>query len=138
MPTNLTPATTPAAAAAPTVLVVDDVDDARDIMARLLRRVGYRPVTAADGAAALAAVDAERPDLVLLDMSMPEMDGLEVLRRLRADPRHRDLPVVVFSAVSDGRSVAEARRLGAADYSIKGAVGAADLFACIARHRRAA
>ncbi|MDB5296428.1 MAG: hypothetical protein JWO31_2411, partial [Phycisphaerales bacterium] len=76
--------------------------------------------------------------LVLLDRNMPGMDGLEVLRRLRADPRHRDLPVVMFSAAGDSWSVAEARRLGATDFLTKGGVGLADLLACVERHRRAA
>jgi CheY-like chemotaxis protein len=125
-------------AAAPTVLVVDDADDARDLTARLFRRAGYRVVTAEGGEAALAAVDAEDPDLVLLDMTMPGMDGLEVLRRLRADPRHHALSVVLFTAIGDLRTVAEARRLGAADYLVKGTAGVADLLACVAAHRRAA
>ena len=137
MSITVTPAAVPAAAPA-TVLVVDDVDDARDLLARLLRRAGYRAVTAADGEAALAAVDAEDPDLVLLDLMMPGMDGLEVLRRLRADARRRDVTVVMFTAVADRRCVAEARQLGAADYVVKGTVGAADLFDRIAKHRRAA
>jgi CheY-like chemotaxis protein len=124
--------------AAPTILVVDDVDDARDLTARLFRRAGYRCVTADGGEAALAAVDAEAPHLVLLDLTMPDMDGLEVLRRLRAEPRHRGLPVVLFTAVGDPRTVAEARRLGAADYLVKGTVGVADLLACAARHQGAA
>lgn len=128
----------PVPATDPTVLVVDDADDARDLTARLFRRAGYRCVTADGGVAALAAVDADAPDLVLLDLSMPDMDGLEVLRRLRADPRHRALPVIMFTAMGDLRTVAEARRLGAADYLVKGAVGVADLIACVDAHRRAA
>jgi CheY-like chemotaxis protein len=118
--------------AAHTVLVVDDVSDARDMMARLLRLEGYRSVTAEDGRSALAAVDRDGPDLVLLDMSMPDMNGLDVLRRLRAD--NADLPVMMFTAVSDPQAIDEARRLGAADYVVKGSVGASDLLERIARH----
>ena len=70
---------------------------------------------------------------MLLDLTMPGMDGLEVLRRLRADARSRDLPVVMFTAVRDARLVDEARRLGAADYVVKGSLGAADLMDLIAR-----
>ena len=116
-----------------TVLIVDDTYGARDMMARLLRLDGYRAVTAGDGAAALAAVEADHPDLVLLDLTMPDMDGLEVLRRLRADRRNDGLPVVMFSAVGDPRLVTEARRLGAADYVVKGG-GPDDVLASIARH----
>jgi DNA-binding response OmpR family regulator len=78
-------------------------------------------------------VDAEDPDLVLLDLTMPDMDGLEVLRRPRADPRHRGLPAVMFTAVGDLRTVAEATRLGATDYVVKG-TGPDEVLASIARH----
>lgn len=122
----------------PAILVVDDMDDAREMLARLIRLAGYRVITASGGDAALLAVDAETPALMVLDQTMPGMDGLEVLRRLRDNPRHRALPVVLFTAVSDQRTVAAARNLGAADYLIKGSVAAADLIACIAKHRRVA
>ena len=126
------PAVPPATA---TVMVVDDVADARDMMARLLRLGGYKSVTAEGGEAALTAVANDRPDLMLLDVTMPDVDGLEVLRRLRTDDDGggRDLPVIMFSAVRDARLVAEAQRLGAADYVVKGSVGAADLMDRIAR-----
>ena len=62
------------------------------------------------------------------------MDGLEVLRRLRADARHRQVPVVMFTADDDPRLAAAARRLGAADYVVKGRVGPADLVDRLARH----
>jgi CheY-like chemotaxis protein len=113
--------------AAPTVLVVDDVADARDVLARLLRYGGYKSVTAEDGPAALAAVESDAPDLVLLDMMMPGMDGVEVLRRLRGDPRWQDLPVVLFTGIMDGPLIEEADRLGIVDCIIKGRVGGADL-----------
>jgi CheY-like chemotaxis protein len=109
-----------AAIAARTVLVVDDGRDARDMMALLLRLKGYHARTAEGGAQALAAIEADRPDLVLLDLTMPDMDGFEVLRRLRADPRHERLPVVMFSGIGDPKVADEARRLGAADFVLKG------------------
>jgi DNA-binding response OmpR family regulator len=102
------------------VLVVDDTVDARDMMARLLRLDGYCCVTADGGIEALKAIDADHPDLVLLDLCMPDMDGFEVLRRLRADHRHDSLPVIMFSGVGDPLAAAQARQLGAADYVIKG------------------
>ena len=132
MLTALTPNAVPSPA--PTVLVVDDVADARDMMARLLRYEGYKSLTAEDGESALDAVRSYGPDLILLDLTMPDMDGLEVLRRLRDDPRLREVPVVMFSAIRDPRLVAEAKRLGAADYVVKGSVGSADLMARLARH----
>jgi CheY-like chemotaxis protein len=69
------------------VLIVDDTADARDILARLLRRHGLSALTAADGPSALSVIADQRPDLVILDFMMPEMDGIEVLRKLRSDPR---------------------------------------------------
>jgi CheY-like chemotaxis protein len=116
---EVTPVQT-AAVAVKTVLVVDDGPDARDMMATLLRLEGYHARTAEGGAEALAAIEADRPDLVLLDLTMPDMDGFEVLRRLRADPRHDRLPVVMFSGIGDPRVADEARRLGAADFVLKG------------------
>jgi DNA-binding response OmpR family regulator len=116
-----------------TVLVVDDGWVARDMLARLLRLDGYQALTAGDGESALTAIEAGRPDLVLLDLTMPDMDGLEVLRRLRADHRHDGLPVVLFTAVSDPRFVTEAMRLGAADYLVKGN-GPDEVLASVARH----
>lgn len=117
-----------------TVLVVDDGDLACDMLARLLRLDGYNTLTAGDGESALMAVDAEAPDLVLLDLSMPDMDGLEVLRRLRADGRHENLLVVMFTAVGSPGFVAEARRLGADDYVVKGGDGPDGVLAAVARH----
>src|SRR4051794_7271338 len=91
-----------------TVLVVDDVPDAREVVVRLLKRRGYQAVTAEDGYEALAAVNTQPPDLVLLDLTMPRLDGVAVLKALREDPRWKHLPVVLFTAVSDGRLVEEA------------------------------
>jgi len=118
----------------PTVLVVDDVADARDVLARLLRFGGYKSVTAEDGPGALAAVESDAPDLVLLDLMMPGMDGVEVLRRLREDPRWRDLPVVLFTGMMDGPLVEEASRLGVVDYILKGRVAGKDLLDRIGQH----
>ena len=117
----------------PTVLVVDDLPDARDLLARLLRIGGYKSVTAEDGSAALSAVESEAPDLVLLDVMMPEMDGVEVLRRLRDHPRWKDLPVVLFTAVTDGPLLAEAGRLGVQDFILKGGIAGSALLERISR-----
>jgi CheY-like chemotaxis protein len=118
----------------PTVLVVDDLADARDVMARLLRLGGYKSVTAEDGFAALNAVESEAPDLVLLDVTMPEMDGVEVLRRLRDHPRWKHLPVVLFTALSEGPLLDEASRLGIQDLIVKGGIAGNALLDRIARH----
>ena len=80
------------------VLVVDDDPDTRELVRRALEHEGMTVREAADGRAALTAVSASKPALVLLDLMMPVMDGFEFLRRLRADEAHADLPVVVLTA----------------------------------------
>jgi CheY-like chemotaxis protein len=80
------------------VLVVDDVPANRQLLCDLLQRQGFEVDQAADGAQALQQVHAQPPDLVLMDIRMPVMDGLEATARLRADPRTRALPVVAVSA----------------------------------------
>jgi two-component system, cell cycle response regulator DivK len=83
-----------------TVLVVDDYDDSRHLLAIRLRREGYRVVEAASGLEALAAAREARPDVVLMDLSMPTMDGLSATCRLRELPGMRGVPVVAFTAHS--------------------------------------
>jgi PAS domain S-box-containing protein len=85
-------------AARPRVLVVDDDDDVRDILSMGLGGAGYDVHGSADGAEALEAISHEKPDIVLLDMMMPVMNGPEFLARVRADERYRDLPVLVVTA----------------------------------------
>jgi signal transduction histidine kinase/CheY-like chemotaxis protein len=81
------------------ILIVDDDPDMRDILSRMLGADGrWETATAASGAEALAALAEEAPDLVLLDLMMPDMDGSEVLRRKAQDPATRDIPVIVISA----------------------------------------
>jgi len=81
-----------------TVLVVDDDESMREIVERTLRGAGYQVVTAANGNEGLRAVETLSPGLIVLDLMMPEMDGFEFLRRLKEDPRHCQLPVVVATA----------------------------------------
>ena len=80
-----------------TVVLVDDAADVRMLLQVLLELDGFAVTATADGPAGLAAVRAERPDVVLLDVQLPGMDGTEVLRQLRADPPTADLPVVLLT-----------------------------------------
>jgi two-component system phosphate regulon response regulator PhoB len=84
--------------AGPSVLVVEDDGDIRDLLSFRLSRAGFSVHEASDGESGLAAVAAIRPDVVLLDWMMPGMDGLEVCRRLRADPDTAAIPVVLLTA----------------------------------------
>ena len=84
---------------APLVLLVDDLDDNRDMYAEMLRRAGYRVVEAENGVEALRQARAERPAIVVMDLSMPVMDGWEAMRKLRADPRTNGIPTIALTGV---------------------------------------
>jgi CheY-like chemotaxis protein len=101
------------------LLVVDDSTENRDILARRLRRKGFRVLEAASGPAALELVGRETVDLVLLDIMMPGMNGLEVLRILRETRPAHDLPVVMATARSESEDMVVALELGANDYVTK-------------------
>ncbi len=100
----------------PKILIVDDVPLNVALLEQLLDELGYQTVTATDGQAALVQVAAENPDLVLLDIMMPVMDGFQVLAHLKGDVRTRALPVIVISALDDLASVVRAIENGAEDY----------------------
>lgn len=99
-----------------TVLVVDDSTAIRQILSRQLREGGYRVRQAADGAEALEMCHTERPDLVLLDVDMPVLDGLATLRQMKADPELARTPVLFLTARTTATDVAEGLGLGAQDY----------------------
>ena len=99
------------------VLVVDDNDDNLRIVGEILRVRGYDVQLARDGVSALRAIEEQRPDVVLLDVMMPEMDGFELLGRLRASPRHAGLPVILVTARTQDDDVLAGYK-GGADYYI--------------------
>ena len=105
----------------PTVLVVDDDADTLQSLLDTLEPQGLRLLSASDGARALATAQAERPDLILLDWSMPEMSGLEVCRALRAssEPALRDVPVVFLTAFGQQADLVAGFEAGATDYVTK-------------------
>jgi adenylate cyclase len=102
------------------LLVVDDVEDNRYTLTRRLSREGYTNLTtAANGSEALDLLQGKPIDLVLLDIMMPDMNGYEVLERLKADPNLRHIPIIMISAVDDMESVIRCIELGAEDYLSK-------------------
>ncbi len=109
------------------VLVVDDDAEVREVVRRALERLGVEVLEAADGRQALALVASHDPQLVLLDLMMPELDGFGFLEELRRDEAHQDLPVVVLTAKD--LSEADRRRLYGAVHAIleKGSYGASRL-----------
>lgn len=100
----------------PTVLVADDDGDICDLVAFRLRRMSCEAVVVNDGAEALRMATEMCPDLAILDVTMPEHDGFEVTRRLRAQRRTADLPVLLLTARSSDSDVEEAFAAGANDY----------------------
>lgn len=100
----------------PKILIVDDEPFNVDYLEQELEDSSYTIITAANGQEALEKVQAESPDLVLLDIMMPVMDGFEVLARLKADPATREIPVIVISASNNLNSVVRGIQLGAEDY----------------------
>ncbi len=101
------------------VLLVDDNPSVLDLVSRRLERDGHVVLTASDGASALRAAVREKPDLVLLDLMMPGMSGLEVLRRLRAVPATARLPVIMISALDEVEAAVRSIEAGADDYLAK-------------------
>ena len=113
------PAREAGAAPAARILVVDDVEDNRNVLERRLTRAGYAVECAANGRLALDRIAAQRFDLILLDIMMPEVDGFEVLRRLKRAPGTRDIPVIMISALDDLASVVRCIEEGAEDHLTK-------------------
>jgi two-component system, OmpR family, response regulator ResD len=101
-----------------TVLVVDDEPTITEVVARYLERAGYRTRVAADGPRAIEMATSQRPDLVLLDLMLPGLDGLEVMRRLRELDRDR-IAVILLTAKGDESDRVIGLRLGADDYVVK-------------------
>jgi two-component system cell cycle response regulator len=101
------------------ILVVDDEPAVREYETSLLSELGHEVLEAADGTEALELARAKQPHLVLLDLMMPELSGIEVCRQLRADPRTRDIRVIVVSAVDAKRALEESIIAGADDFLAK-------------------
>lgn len=111
----------------PTILVVEDTELLRRIYCDKLGQEGYDVVQAADGAEALQALHGDNVDLVLLDLIMPRMSGLEALEAMKADPRTADIPVLILSNLGQEQDVERGLALGAVDYLIKNEAKPADV-----------
>ncbi|HET8727857.1 MAG TPA: response regulator [Alphaproteobacteria bacterium] len=97
------------------VLIVEDVEVNKDLLVQLLEDE-FEIATADDGAAGIAAAGRERPDLILMDLSLPVIDGWEAVRRLKADPLLRDIPVIAVTAHAMSGDEQMARAAGCDDY----------------------
>ena len=116
------------------ILVVDDAAAVREPIAAALRLAGYRTATAVDGKQALVAVLKEKPDLILLDLAMPVMDGMEYLAALRALPWTASTPVIVLSAGADRELVSRAAKFQVKDYLLKSALSLPELLKRVKQH----
>ena len=103
----------------PRILLVEDNEMNRDMLSRRLVRSGYEVALAVDGAQGVAMAASEAPDLVLMDMSLPVLDGWEATRRLKADPATRGLPVIALTAHAMSGDEKKAREAGCDDFDTK-------------------
>ncbi len=98
------------------ILIVDDSADIRLLLSRSLKSLGYEVFQATDGSEVMAAVQSYQPDLVLLDVAMPKVDGFTALGQLKNDPRTKTVPVIMITAKGHPDDLDTARNLGALDY----------------------
>jgi CheY-like chemotaxis protein len=101
------------------ILLVDDTDFYRRAYVSKLSTEGYRVTAASNGVEALKVLSQDKPDLILLDLIMPVMDGFKVLQALQADPNFKEIPVVVFSAKGATDEISKAVEAGASGFLIK-------------------
>lgn len=101
------------------ILVVDDEPDIVHTSKSRLEDIGYQVVTAANGLEALDKVRSEKPNLIILDIRMPLLDGFEMFNRLREDKEHKDIPVIMVTASKDSESMKKGMDLGAVTYLTK-------------------
>jgi CheY-like chemotaxis protein len=103
----------------PKVLLVEDNEMNRDMLSRRLERKGYSVFVALDGAEGVAKARTDQPDLILMDMSLPVMDGWEATRQLKADPATRGIPIIALTAHAMVSDELKARESGCDDFDTK-------------------
>ncbi|MGI8438220.1 MAG: response regulator [Chthoniobacterales bacterium] len=103
----------------PRILLIEDNEMNRDMLSRRLQRRGYQVVLATDGESGVEMARADLPDLVLMDMSLPVLDGWEATRRLKADPATRHIPVIALTAHAMSSDRDKALEAGCDDYDTK-------------------
>jgi len=101
------------------ILAVDDSPTVLEMITQILESAGYSVLTAIDGAEALDAARAERPDLILLDVMLPKLDGYRVCRLLKFDQNYRDIPIIMLTAKAEDQAMATGIRTGADQYLTK-------------------
>ena len=102
-----------------TILVIEDEADAAELFAEMMRVSGFRVIKTSSSTPAIAIMNAEKPDVVLLDIMMPELSGLDILRQMRGDPQLANVPVVVVSAKTMPADIQKGMEAGAFTYLTK-------------------
>ncbi len=103
-----------------TILIIEDEPGFRRIYKDFLQNEGYTVLEAEDGEKGLILIKSGHPDLVLLDLVLPQMSGFDILKKVRSDEHSRDLPVIIFSVLGERETIKKGLELGANDYAIKG------------------
>lgn len=101
------------------ILTVDDSRTMRDMVTFTLRGAGYEVLEAVDGSNALAVLAQGKVDCIITDLNMPVMDGLQLIARVRADPRHKTTPILMLTTEADGAKKAAGREAGATGWLVK-------------------
>ncbi len=101
------------------ILIIEDEVDYLDIASQILKKDGFSVVTAVTGSEGLKELEKEIPDLVLLDIGLPDTNGLDILKRLRGEEKTSKMPVILFTIRSELNQVAKALECGANDYILK-------------------
>jgi len=117
-----------------TILIVDDEPIIRQLFQKVLEHDGHTIITAGNGREGLEAMRQQVPDLILLDLMMPLMDGISFLRLLRRHPEWSEIPVVVMSAMADKHNISNAGSLGVRDYLLKAGFSLGNLRNRIAKY----
>lgn len=103
----------------PRILIIEDNEDNRDLLSRRLRRHGFDVISAAEGQTGLAMVRTESPDLVLLDLNMPDVDGWQVCQMIKSDPQIQHVPIIATTAHEVPGNRERLLQLGCTDYHTK-------------------
>ena len=103
----------------PIVMIVDDDDFQRRMLGRMLSSAELEVVQAGSGMEALAILRRLRPDLILMDVRIPDIDGIELTRRLKSGSEHRDVPIVMITGQSERKVIVDSREAGADDFVVK-------------------
>ena len=101
------------------ILIVDDEKLIVQVLTQKLQEAGFSTEAAFDGEEALSKVNQSKPDLILLDIIMPKLDGISMLKRLKADEKTKDIPVIILTNLYSDKKVVEAIKSGGTDYLIK-------------------